>query len=121
MTQAKPMITPTMAIAGNSTWPSVVLVAFQPATALIRSSVNNTAVALIVPLTVMAPTHGLTGPSSIRVPASAGAGHTCPPGLGASGAAHPACASASFFSFIIGLGTGHSVSRPARWVRGARS
>src|SRR5690554_2362819 len=71
MTATKPTPRPTQASIGNEnpvlgSSMSIVSVAIQPNTALVSSSTNNTAVALMVPLTVIVSRcHGVTGPSVI--------------------------------------------------------
>src|SRR3954465_15429456 len=93
------------------------VVLIQPTVALARSSTNSTAVAVIEPLIVITPRHGVTGPpetgAAVGVPP--GGAHVVPPGLGACGAAQPDCASSNVLSFRIGLGTsGLPSSRRAR-------
>ena len=72
--------------------------------ALISSSTNSTAVAVIEPRTVIAPCQRVTGPS-VTGAVWPGAAHTSPAGLGAVGAAQPDRASSNCLSLRIGLGT----------------
>src|SRR3954454_18288561 len=65
ITAMKPTITPIMATTGNVTfvepsgWVVVAVVANQPTAALANSSTNSAAVAVIEPLTVITPRHGV--------------------------------------------------------------
>ena len=113
MTAARPTKTPTNASDGNRISPSgLASVAVHPNTAVTSSKTKRTAVAVIVPRTVIIPgRHGVTGPSSIRGPGADGGAQTSPPGLGGVGAAHPARSASNFFSFSSGFGTGHSLRR----------
>jgi hypothetical protein len=107
-TQPKPTMTPTNASGGNvAVSGSFVVAAIQPAVAVVSSSAKRTAVAVIVPLTLIMPgRHGLIGPSVTGTPAGPdGGAQTSPPRLGGFGAAQPARASSSFLSFRIGLAT----------------
>ena len=83
-------------------------------------------VLVIVPLTVIAPRHVETGPSvtgavgTLGAPGAVdGGAQTWPPGLGGVGAAHPACASASRFSFRIAFCIADRSSNvaPPLWCR----
>src|SRR5687768_2849963 len=120
MAMPKPTTTPTSARLGNSnvSRPSASSpgdsAENHPAVALASSNTNRTAVAVIVPLTVISPPrHVETGPSVTGAPGGAGGAHTAPPGLGAVGAAQPACASASRLSFR----TRFAITTPRRECR----